>query len=259
MHVKFSILIKLLYSKLSRRCKKVTRSMSIKKRKRIASHNADDEDSESPVLSRSTRQRELNRKEKRKSAQDMNRPRLNDKISSNDSNSSGSTAIVDDDDDDWLEYDDDENEARTNTCELDKSLEYVKIIEEHQKHQRKMRRKSFADRRNSIIKQTHLNTQNFRGSSNDFDHFKSCLSLESDDLSSHNYSGGVHKTLNFISSHISEVNRMSDIYVPQKGRLMSVEVKKEPNLNWKDLAKPLPLLIIIILTLGILALAFLKK
>jgi hypothetical protein len=238
------------------------RSASTKKRKRISSNHADDEDSESPVASKSTQQREMNRKEKRKSAQDMNRPRLNEKISSNDSSSS-STVIVDENDDDWLEYDD-ENEARTNTSAHDKSLEYLKLFEEHQKHQQKMRRKSFNNRRNSLIKLSHQNAQHSnasRVSSNDFEKFKSCLSLASDESSfGVNHSGSFHKTFtkSFVRSHIPEVTRISDIYVPQPRRLLLAEVKNESNYNWKDASKPFPLLIIVILTLGILALTFLK-
>lgn len=236
----------------------MSRSVSSKKRKRILSQNADDEDSGSPVVSRSTEQREINRKEKRKSAQDLNRPRLNDKSSSNESSS---TIVLDENDDDWLEMDV-EDEARTlitNTLEHDKSLEHVKVFEDYQKHQQKMRRKSFNNRRNSFMKLKLVPTSPMlsRASSNDFDKYQSCLSLHSEDSFNVKNPSKTY-TKSFINSHVEQLERLSDIFVSQNARQPMIEDKSLSKYNWKDAAKPFPLLIIIFLTLGILALAFLK-
>lgn len=248
---------KLLHSKLSRRFKNETASKSAGKRKRKSSHR--DDDSDSPTVTHNSQRRELNRKEKRKSAQDMNRPRLNERTSSNDS--SGSTVVLDEIDDDWLDYDE-EDEARkpyTTTSQHDKSLEYVKQFEENQKRQQKMRRKSYnLNRQNSFIKLTTKVSSNTsvanRTASNDFDKYQSCMSLQSEGSLSE-FIPHLSKTVTncFFDSHIAQVSRMSDIYAPSRPLKPQFEKENEPYFKWSERGYKL---VIIFLLLGILVLAF---
>ena len=222
----------------------------------------DEEDSDSPKTPRLNRQQESKRKERRKSAQDMNRPRLNEKSSSNESNNS--PVLIDEDSEDggWLEYNDDADEtksSRRSSSKLDESIEYIRQAEEYQKRQRKMRRRSFTKRRNSFIKMTSKIVSNTPPLANDFDKFKSCLSLRSEGSFSGENFTHIHKSItkNFINSHVEQVSRISDIFVPQKRENRCLEKNSDDfkwNLNIKDVTKPSLLVLIVLLVIGILAL-----
>lgn len=198
----------------------------------------------------------MRRKEKRRSVQDNHRPNLHDSVSS------GSDTIIFDENenDDWLDEDDYDFERtvrQKSSSKHDQSLEYVKQFEDNQKRQQKMRRRSFnSNRRNSSMK---LKTEIVGStSSNDFDKYQSCLSLRSVGSFSEDFTQSRFKKLtqNFIHLHVDQVSRLSDIYVPQRRQKVApVDDKSFWDLNWKDVTKPMPIIIITLLTIAFLALA----
>lgn len=207
---------------------------------------------------------EMKRKEKRRSAQDENRPNLHDEDDDDESSGSISTIIAEEDEEDWLE--EEEKISQTSTSKLDKSLEYFKHFEDYQRRTQKMRRRSFnSNRRSSSIKvttkiKTEVPALMRRTSSNDFEKYQSCLSLRSEgsfveDLP-HNRLKTVKKS--FFDSHVAQVSRISDIYVPQKRQRVVESVVKSDSFswefNWKDVTKPLPFIVIALLTVAVFCL-----
>lgn len=245
--------------------RKFSRASTLKKTKGKSSRKLDEDESDEKLKSGGKIQ-ELKRKEKRRSVQDINRPNLHDTLSS-----SSDTIICDENDveDEWLdeeEFDLNDNEITVQerrTSKHDQSLEYVMQFEDNQKRQQKMRRRSFnLNRRNSSMKlKTEIVTPSLIGStsSNDFDKYQSCLSLRSVGSFSEDFSQNRFKKLtqNFINLHVDQVSRISDIYVPQRRHqlLEPVGGKSYWNLNWKDVTKPMPIIIITLLTIAFLALA----
>lgn len=193
----------------------------------------------------------MNRKEKRDKARDMNRPNLQDDyldvtVCSNDS--------------EWTEDDENNCERHSNTSKQDKSLEYIKNRENFRKHQQKMRRRSFnKNRRSSITKDTKILGRISRMSSDDWDKFRSCRSLQSDCSLPFNSTLQTPIkicTRNFMESHFAEYNRMSDYLAPPPYRKLSNVVNDDDefwNFNLKDIKKPVPLIVIVWLTICLFA------
>lgn len=225
----------------------------------------DDDDSDEKLNNKNkvhTMHQELKRKEKRRSVQDYNRPNLNEELTS-----SSDTIIADDDDDELFndDFDDykEEFSQKANTSRLDKSIEYLKSFEDHQKRQQKLRRNTFnLNRRNSGIRlTTHLRSRGpilLRSpSTNELEKFQSCLSLRSEGSFSEDFPPHRLKTIekNFINLHVAQVSRISDIFVPQTQRQLNVDINDKYcwDFRWKDVAKPMPIIIIILLTLAFLS------
>lgn len=206
-----------------------------------------DTDSDEHVAKCSRMEKALNRKEKRDKARDMNRPNLQD-----DSND----VTVCSNDSEWTEDEENNNERHSNTSKQDKSLEYIKERENFRKRQQKMRRRSFNNnRKSSISRDTKILGRISRMSSDDWDKFRSCRSLQSD--CSLPFNSTLHYpiktcTRNYIESHFAEYNRMSDYLAPQTIRQLSNNVDDE---FWslKDIKKPGPLIVIIMLAILLFA------
>lgn len=229
----------------------------------------DDDSDKAPIKTRKTI--ELDRKRKRNMACDMNRPNLNDNcddtIISEDQN-----CVKDSDDDDetdWIEENDnDESEARLSSKQdLDQSLDYIRQRENYSKRQHKMRRRSFNNnRRSSLISKhkftTEITTQAVTKMStdkSDWEKFQSCMSLKSDSfmlLPQDSFQTPKKScSRNFVDSHIAEVNRMSDYFVNSQFRFAqnNTDDDNDWDFDFKDIKKPVPLIIISFLTLGLLA------
>jgi hypothetical protein len=199
-----------------------------------------DTDSDENVAKSSRKEKELDRKGKRDKARDLNRPNLQDEcldvtVCSNDS--------------EWIEDDENNYERHSNTSKHDKSLEYIKHRENFRKHQQKMRRRSFNNnRKSSISKDTKILGRIARMSSDDWDKFRSCRSLQSDCTLPFNSTLQTPIktcTRNFIETHFAEYNRMSDYQAPPAYRQLPNIVDDEFwNFDFRDIKKPVPLLVI---------------
>ncbi|XP_070495735.1 uncharacterized protein [Chironomus tepperi] len=208
-----------------------------------------DTDSDDNVAKNSRKEKELNRKEKRDKARDMNRPNLQDDsldvtVCSNDS--------------EWTEDDENNYERHSNTSKQDKSLEYIKQRENFRKRQQKMRRRSFNNnRKSSISKDTKILGRLSRVSSDDWDKFRSCRSLQSE--CSLQFNSTLQTpiktcTRNYIESHFAEYNRMSDYQAPPPYRKLPNNVDDDFwDFNFKDIKKPVPLIVIVWLTICLFA------
>ncbi|KAL7028675.1 hypothetical protein ACKWTF_005945 [Chironomus riparius] len=208
-----------------------------------------DTDSEENIAKSSRKEMELDRKGKRDKARDLNRPNLQDDcldvtVCSNDS--------------EWTEDDENNHERHSNTSKHDKSLEYIKHRENFRKHQQKMRRRSFNNnRKSSISKDSKILGKISRMSSDDWDKFRSCRSLQSDcslPFNSTLQTPIKTCTRNFIETHFAEYNRMSDYQAPPPYRKLPNDVDNEYwNFDFKDIKKPVPLLVIIWLVICLAA------
>lgn len=249
----------------SHRGRRSSMKFARRKLKGKSNRKMDDEDSDE-LHPKTINRNEIKRKERRRSAQDVNRPNLHEDDEEDDDETSNSTIIAEENEDDWLEEEEKILHSST-TSKLDKSLEYFKHFEDFQKRTQKMRRRSFnSNRRSSSIKVTtkikaEVPSLLRRASSNDFEKFQSCLSLRSegsfvDDLP-HNRLKTVKKS--FFDCHVAQVSRISDIYVPQKRHKLVNDVKSEEfnwKFDWKDVTKPFPLIVIALLTVALLALFY---
>jgi hypothetical protein len=219
------------------------------------------EDSDEKPNVKKKSEHEIKRQLKRNNARDFNRPHLNDTISPIEHE-----CVADDNDDDWME--EIEKEENERISKHDSSLEHIQQLEAFQKKQRNMRRRSFTKNRRSSLHVEHKITTRFTSNnsqkllssnpSEEWDQFQSCMSLRS---SSSQGLRTPRKMIvkNFLDTHVSEVNRMSDIYVkPMRSFPLTDNEKTEIewNFEWKDVKKPMPLLIISSLTVGFLALVW---
>lgn len=183
--------------------------------------------------------KEFDRKCKREKARDLNRPNLNSNLDDTVCNS----------DNDWVDGTEEENSTELDSItskQLDKSLEYIKARDKFKKRQHKMRRRSFnSNRRSSTSKNSHRSTD-------DWDKNKSSASLLSE--STLNLSTPKKScTRNFLDTHIAEVNRMSDYYVPKKClNLSHDESSRYLSISFKETQVPIRV-IIVMLTIGAFA------
>jgi hypothetical protein len=206
-----------------------------------------DTDSDEHVAKCSRIEKALNRKEKRDKARDLNRPNLQD-----DSND----VTVCSNDSEWTEDEDNNNyERHSNTSKQDKSLEYIKQRENFRKRQQKMRRRSFNNNRKSSISKDNKNISGriSRISSDDWDKFRSCRSLQSDcSLAFNSTLQTPIKTCirNYIDSHFDEYNRMSDYPAPIR---QPSNIVDDDFWNLKDIKKPGPLIVITMLAILLFA------
>jgi hypothetical protein len=225
----------------------------------------DDESDESPLTIK--KEIEMGRKMKRDMARDRNRPNLNDDFDE--------TIVITDIDEetDWIE-DDDEGESKgsAQNCERkssasgrNSSLEYLRLREIHQKRQQQMRRKSFyTNRRRSSnpplkLRVTTETASSIRNS-DDLERYQSCKSIERDSYSNMTPNSFSTPTKSFrgsfVNTHFATVNRMSDYRVPPREFLREGHAGS-PSTLWtldiEDLKRPLPLLIISFLTIGLVA------
>lgn len=167
------------------------------------------------------RAKEDDRREKRNKAVDQNRP-LNIQTTPE-------KELPDGDDDDWQEEEDDEKPSPMMRSELNNSLQRSKQREYWMLSQQKARQSGFRkNRRNSLEK----NFQGNQNMSDDWKKFQSCTSLKSVDADSSNeFLRSPKKSVskNFIESHFSQVERISDIYVPSHRQV--AQETMETNVN----------------------------
>jgi hypothetical protein len=199
-----------------------------------------EESDESPIIPKEKlfETKKVWRKQKRDHLQDINRPFLNEESQSESDKSFNILSI----DDGWIVEEDNDHEKNS---KLDKSLQHIVHIEHHQKEQQKKRRKSYCENRRSSIKSKMQLCEPNRDSMNDCERYNSCASLLSEisiDSNFNNLSKSFSKS--FIMSNVSEVNRMSDYYVPSKPQqTSSTQIVKHPSrdqwwsFDWKDVIK----------------------
>lgn len=198
----------------------------------------------------------MDRKEKRDKVRDLNRPNLCD---NNDTTIYSSET-------DWMEEveeceeDEKSKERHSNTLKQhDQSLEYIKTRENFRKRQHKMRRRSFTNNRRSSISKNHDRIS--RISSDDWDKYKSCASLRSESSTALNLLPQTpikSYTRNFIDTHFDEYNRISDYFVDSKRHSIRTDLNDRLDdnfwsFNFKDVQKPFPLIVIVMLTVLLIA------
>ena len=157
-------------------------------------------------------ERQAERREQRNNARDLNRPNM-DRLSPE-----PVSIKIDDDDDGWSDAEEEKPSSRSRR--LDDSLEYQKNREDWMITQRVARRSRFSQNRRSSSEFFRLGAVKKKplrdfACSEDWAQFQSCMSLKGDSDLFNEKQPSPKKTFtrNFIDSHHSEVNRMSDIYV----------------------------------------------
>lgn len=172
------------------------------------------------------RAKEYDRREKRNKAMDQNRPLLNIQTTPE-------KEMSGDDDKDWPEEEDDKPSPMMRS-DLNDSLKQVNQYEDWMLNQQKARHSRIRkNRRSSFEKNFHRN-QNM---SDDWAKFQSCTSLKSVDAESSNDALRSPKksvTKNFFMSHFSQVERISDIYVPSHRQVTQETAETNINLFLRD-------------------------
>lgn len=158
---------------------------------RIKSSSKNDEDVEVKTPNGSVRRKAEIRKAHRDQLCDSNRPNLNEEFDSEC-----------DSDEEWA--DDDDELEKTTRLQMNESFRNIKQVERFKEKQKVKRFQNYTKNRRSSIGSTSTR-------------YLSCLSLQSVDSSP----GLFHSpkksfTRNFIDSHYTELNRMSDYYVPAR-------------------------------------------
>lgn len=175
------------------------------------------ESDEVNALNGSMKKKQECRRQQRNQARDQNRPNLN--ISSPEYEVLSSSSETD------KFSDDDEEVAATARRSLNDSFAQIKQREKWQQEQKLARRKNFAKNRRSVSESSQLHQPKLRDSSellqslDESFKYQSCTSLSSESKSEMFVTPKKGIAKNFFMSHHSELNRMSDIYVPSKTSL----------------------------------------